>query len=53
MHIVAAKAVCPGRGVAAEFKTYAAQIVGQRRRCLPAALQQAGFRIVSGGTDII
>jgi glycine hydroxymethyltransferase len=50
MHIVAAKAVALGEALRPEFKTYAAQIVANAK-VLAAALQQAGFRIVSGGTD--
>jgi glycine hydroxymethyltransferase len=50
MHIVAAKAVALGEALRPEFKTYAAQIVANAK-VLAAALQEAGFRIVSGGTD--
>jgi glycine hydroxymethyltransferase len=50
MHIVAAKAVALGEALRPEFKTYAAQIVANAE-VLAAALQEAGFRIVSGGTD--
>ncbi|MGP8269218.1 MAG: serine hydroxymethyltransferase [Terracidiphilus sp.] len=50
MHIVAAKAVALGEALRPEFKTYAAQIVANAK-VLATALQQAGFRIVSGGTD--
>ncbi len=50
MHIVAAKAVALGEALRPEFKTYAAQVV-TNAQVLAACLQQAGFRIVSGGTD--
>jgi glycine hydroxymethyltransferase len=50
VHIVAAKAVAFGEVLRPEFKTYAAQIVANAK-VLAASLQEAGFRIVSGGTD--
>jgi glycine hydroxymethyltransferase len=50
MHIVAAKAVALGEALRPEFKTYAAQIIANAK-VLATALQEAGFRIVSGGTD--
>jgi glycine hydroxymethyltransferase len=50
VHIVAAKAVALGEALRPEFKTYAAQIVANAK-VLAGALQEAGFRIVSGGTD--
>jgi len=50
MHIVAAKAVAFGEALRPEFKTYAAQIV-KNAKALATALQQRGYRIVSGGTD--
>jgi glycine hydroxymethyltransferase len=50
MHIVAAKAVAFAEALRPEFKTYAAQIVANAKT-LAAALQEAGFRIISGGTD--
>ena len=50
MHIVAAKAVALGEALRPEFKTYAAQIVANAQ-ALAAALKEAGYRIVSGGTD--
>ena len=50
MHIVAAKAVALGEALRPEFKTYAAQTVANAKT-LAAALQSAGFRIISGGTD--
>ena len=50
MHIVAAKAVALGEALRPEFKTYAAQTVANAKT-LAQALQEAGFRIISGGTD--
>lgn len=50
VHIVAAKAVAFGEALRPDFKTYAAQVVANAK-ALAAALQDAGFRIVSGGTD--
>jgi glycine hydroxymethyltransferase len=50
VHIVAAKAVAFGEALRPEFRTYAAQVVANAKT-LAAALQDAGFRIVSGGTD--
>jgi glycine hydroxymethyltransferase len=50
VHIVAAKAVAFGEALRPEFKTYAAQIVANAQ-ALAASLKEAGFRIVSGGTD--
>jgi glycine hydroxymethyltransferase len=50
VHIVAAKAVALGEALRPEFKSYAAQIVANAK-VLAATLQQAGYRIVSGGTD--
>jgi glycine hydroxymethyltransferase len=50
VHIVAAKAVALGEALRPEFKTYAAQVVANAQ-VLAAALKEAGFRIVSGGTD--
>ncbi len=50
VHIIAAKAVAFGEALRPEFRTYAAQIVANAKT-LAAGLQEAGFRIVSGGTD--
>jgi len=50
MHIVAAKAVAFGEALRPEFKTYAAQTISNAKT-LALALQEAGFRIISGGTD--
>ena len=50
VHIVAAKAVAFGEALRPEFRTYSAQIVANAK-ALAEALQVAGFRLVSGGTD--
>ena len=50
VHIVAAKAVAFGEVLRPEFKTYAAQVVSNAK-VLAQSLQDAGYRIVSGGTD--
>jgi glycine hydroxymethyltransferase len=50
MHIVAAKAVSFAEVLRPEFRTYAAQIVSNAK-ALADGLQQAGYRLVSGGTD--
>jgi glycine hydroxymethyltransferase len=47
---VAAKAVAFGEALRPEFKTYAAQIVANAK-VLGTSLQEAGYRLVSGGTD--
>ncbi len=50
MHIIAAKAVAFGEVLRPEFKSYSAQIVANAK-VLGTSLQEAGFRLVSGGTD--
>ena len=50
VHIVAAKAVAFGEVLRPEFRTYAAQIVSNCK-ALASAIQDAGYRLVSGGTD--
>jgi glycine hydroxymethyltransferase len=50
VHIVAAKAVALGEAMRPEFRAYAAQIVANAQ-VLARGLQEAGFRIISGGTD--
>lgn len=50
MHVIAAKAVAFGEALQPEFKNYQAQIK-KNARALAAAMQNEGFRIVSGGTD--
>jgi len=50
MHIIAAKAVAFREALQPDFKTYAAQIVANAK-ALAEALANAGYRVVSGGTD--
>jgi len=50
MHIVAAKAVAFKEALDPSFSTYAHRIV-ENARALAASLEEAGLRIVSGGTD--
>jgi glycine hydroxymethyltransferase len=50
VHIVAAKAVAFAEALRPEFSDYAAQIVSNAK-ALAEALNAAGFRLVSGGTD--
>jgi glycine hydroxymethyltransferase len=50
MHIIAAKAVALRLAMAPAFKTYTRQVV-DNARALADALQAAGLRVVSGGTD--
>ena len=50
MHVIAAKAVCFHEALQPAFREYAGQIV-KNAQTLAAALESAGLRIVSGGTD--
>jgi glycine hydroxymethyltransferase len=50
MHIVAAKAVALGEALQPEFAEYARQIIANAK-VLAEELAQAGYRIISGGTD--
>jgi glycine hydroxymethyltransferase len=50
VHVVAAKAVALGEALRPEFRSYAAQIVANCK-ALAEAISDAGFRLVSGGTD--
>jgi glycine hydroxymethyltransferase len=50
MHIIAAKAVCLKEASDPGFREYAKQIVANAKK-LAAEIANAGFRIVSGGTD--
>jgi len=50
VHVIAAKAVCFLEAMSPDFKTYSKQVVANAR-ALSEALQQLGYRIVSGGTD--
>lgn len=50
VHIVAAKAVAFGEALRPDFENYAAQVVANAK-VLAETIAEAGFRIVSGGTD--
>jgi glycine hydroxymethyltransferase len=50
VHIIAAKAVAFKEALQPDFASYAAQVVANAK-VLAASLQEAGWRIVSGGTD--
>jgi glycine hydroxymethyltransferase len=50
MHVIAAKAVCFREALEPGFAAYQRQVVANAR-ALAAALADAGFRLVSGGTD--
>jgi glycine hydroxymethyltransferase len=50
MHIIAAKAVCFGEALTDAFKAYQGRVV-ENARVLAATLVEAGFDLVSGGTD--
>jgi glycine hydroxymethyltransferase len=50
MHIIAAKAVCFKEAAEPEFAAYQRQVVANAAR-LARVLSDAGFRLVSGGTD--
>ena len=50
MHTIAAKAACFNEALQPEFKEYQTQVV-KNAKVLAAELQNAGLRIVSGGTD--
>ena len=50
VHVIAGKAVAFGEALRPEFKTYAASVV-ENAKALAASLEEAGLRIVSGGTD--
>ena len=50
MHVIAAKAVCFNEALQPAFKEYAQQVVSNAQT-LASALEQAGVRVVSGGTD--
>ncbi len=50
MHVIAAKAVAFGEALRPEFKVYAKNVV-ENARVLAGAMIDAGFDIVSGGTD--
>ncbi|MDD2237365.1 MAG: ribose 5-phosphate isomerase B [Kiritimatiellae bacterium] len=50
MHVIAAKAVCFEEALQPSFKEYAQQVI-KNAQALSTSLQDAGLRIVSGGTD--
>jgi glycine hydroxymethyltransferase len=50
MHVIAAKAVCFREAATPEFVTYQKQVVANAQ-ALASGLADAGFRVVSGGTD--
>jgi glycine hydroxymethyltransferase len=50
VHVIAAKAVCFQEALQPEFKAYQKQVVANAA-ALAQALMDAGFRVVSGGTD--
>jgi glycine hydroxymethyltransferase len=50
MHIIAAKAVCYKEAATPEFVAYQKQVIANAK-ALAAGLQDAGCRVVSGGTD--
>jgi glycine hydroxymethyltransferase len=50
VHIIAAKAVAFGEALQPDFRVYAKQIV-TNCKALAEGIQEAGYRLVSGGTD--
>lgn len=50
MHVIAAKAVALKEAASPEFKEYQGRVV-KNAKALATALQEQGFRLVSGGTD--
>src|SRR6202162_6562698 len=50
VHVIAAKAICFLEAMTSEFAAYQKQVIANAK-ALGEGLQQAGFRIVSGGTD--
>ena len=50
VHVIAAKAVCFKEAMTPEFVAYSKQVVANAQT-LAAGLAEAGFRVVSGGTD--
>ncbi len=50
VHVIAAKAVCFKEAMTPEFVQYQRQVLANAR-ALAAGLKDAGFRVVSGGTD--
>ncbi len=50
MHVIAAKAVAFGEALRPEFRSYASAVV-ENAQALAGALVEAGYAVVSGGTD--
>ena len=50
MHVIAAKAIAFGEALKPEFKIYAKNVI-ENAQALAAALVEAGYAVVSGGTD--
>jgi len=50
VHVIAAKAVCLREAMQPEFVEYQKQVLANAR-ALAASIRDAGFRVVSGGTD--
>ncbi len=50
MHVIAAKAVAFGEALKPSFKTYAKQVISNAKT-LGLALNDYGFKLISGGTD--
>ncbi len=50
VHVIAAKAVCFKEAMDPGFRAYQVQVI-KNAKALAAAISEAGFRIVSGGTD--
>jgi glycine hydroxymethyltransferase len=50
MHVIAAKAVAFGEALKPSFKTYAKQVISNAK-ALGVALNEYGFKLISGGTD--
>ena len=50
MHVIAGKAVAFKEALQPEFKIYAAQTIANAK-VLAEGMQEAGFRVISGGTD--
>ncbi|MDQ2950188.1 MAG: serine hydroxymethyltransferase, partial [Acidobacteriota bacterium] len=50
MHVIAAKAVAFGEALQPEFAAYARQTIANAK-ALAEAMQAAGYRVISGGTD--
>ena len=49
-HVIAGKAICFGEALKPEFKAYQEQVI-KNAKALAAALQEQGFKVLTGGTD--